>query len=66
MAIAIEEKEKMGEEEYLLTKEDNFTYKYPRLIKDEEQRLECIIKDIEKRKYEYYRIIVHRYQWKII
>lgn len=31
------------------TLEDNFTYKYPRLIKDEEQRLECIIKDIEKR-----------------
>lgn len=29
--------------------EDNFTFKYPRLIKDEEQRLECIIKDIEKR-----------------
>lgn len=29
--------------------EDNFTYKYPRLIKEEEQRLECIIKDIEKR-----------------
>lgn len=31
------------------TLEDNFTYKYPKLIKEEEQRLECIIKDIEKR-----------------
>ncbi len=31
------------------TLEDNFTYKYPKLIKEEEQRLECIIKDIEKK-----------------
>ena len=31
------------------TLEDNFTYKYSKLIKDKEQRLECNIKDIEKR-----------------
>lgn len=31
------------------TLEDNFIYKYPKLITDSEQRLECIIKDIEKR-----------------
>lgn len=31
------------------TLEDNFTYKYPKLIIESKQRLECIIKDIGKR-----------------
>ncbi|MFZ5966191.1 MAG: helicase-related protein [Bacillota bacterium] len=42
--------------------QDNFTFRYPRLIKETEEKLECIIKDIERRdmnKTEDFKIIIN-------